>query len=209
MKKFLVVIPLILIAALLLPLSSCSSYGPAPELEDVYDRVVEVVEASHEVNVLLFGAGLPVYPRGDAEDTLVHRYYGVTDNGQEFVKPYAKFATTVAMKTAIEQVYSVEYREALYENLFTGYADAELGVTVPARYAEDDKALYQSVHIDPLVVGTRVYDYAGMTIDKGSNGKYIRVSIPSYSEQYPDEWTTVHLTFVYENGNWYLDSPSC
>jgi hypothetical protein len=35
------------------------------------------------------------------------------------------------------------------------------------------------------------------------------VAIPSYSEEYPDQWKTVYLTFVYENGDWYLDSPSC
>ncbi len=207
MKK---IIPL-LFAVLLLALSSvsCSRRGPAPKVEDVYDRIVEVLEASHEVNVLMFGVGLPIYPRGDAEDELIHRYYGVTDNGMEYVTPYAKFATTEEMQRAIAEVYSEDYRESMFQSLFTGYTDAEISVSMPARYNWDERALYQNVHVQPLVTGMRVYDYAKMEILDGSYDTCIRIAIPSYSENTPDEWTTIRLTFVYENGNWYLDSPSC
>ena len=189
--------------------SSCGSKGNPPELDDVYDRLVQVIEASHEINVLLFGAGLPVYPYGDAEDELVHRYYGVADNGLEYVTPYAKYVSVMDMKSAISAVYSVEYRQSLYESLFTGYADGELSVVMPARFSEDDRYLYQNKHVEPLVEGVRVYDYATMEIMKGSTASHIRVSVSSYSESYPDVWKTVYLSFVYENGDWYLDSPSC
>lgn len=190
-------------------LPSCASKGQPPALEDVYDRLVQVIEASHEVNVLLFGAGLPVYPYGNAEDDLVHRYYGVADNGREFVTPYAKYMGIIDMKSAISAVYSVKYRQSLYESLFTGYADSEMAVIMPARFSEDEKYLYQNKHVDPLVEGVRVYDYATMKITEGSNASFLRVSVSSYSEKYPDVWTTVYLSFVYENGDWYLDSPSC
>ena len=108
----------ILLAALMLAgsavgLASCSASEPAPDIDQVYDRLVQVIEASHEVNVLLFGAGLPVYPRGDAEDELVHRYYGVADTGQQFVTPYAKYTSIAEMQAAIAAVYSTEYRESL------------------------------------------------------------------------------------------------
>ena len=59
------------------------------------------------------------------------------------------------------------------------------------------------------VSGVRVYDYASMEIIDGSNATRIRVSIPSYSESKPDVWVNVTLSFVFENGDWYLDSPSC
>ncbi len=198
-----------LMSLLLLTLPSCSHHGPPPEVEDVYDRIVEVVEASHEVNVFLFGAGMPVYPRGDAEDELLHRYYGVADNGREYVKPYAKFATVEEMQNAVARVYSKGYRESLFESLFTGYADAGLSLSMPARYHQDERSMYQNVHVEPLVTGTRVYDFAGMEILEESYDTCIRVAIPSYSEEKPDEWVTVRLTFIYEEGNWYLDSPSC
>ena len=202
---------LILLILLTVIMSSCCDAGrePAPEMDEVYDRLVQVIEASHEVNVLLFGAGLPVYPRGDAEDLLVHRYYGVTDNGQQFVTPYAKYGSIAEMQTAIAAVYSTEYRESLYESLFTGYAADEMSVVMPARFSEDEKFLYMSQYVSPLVEGVRVYDYASMQIVDYSHASRLRVSIRSYTEDRPEEWKTVYLSFVYEKGDWYLDSPSC
>lgn len=202
---------LILLILVTVIMSSCcdASREPAPDINEVYDRLVQVIEASHEVNVLLFGAGLPVYPRGDAEDLLVHRYYGVTDNGQQFVTPYAKYASIAEMQTAIAAVYSTEYRESLYESLFTGYAADEMSVVMPARFSEDDKFLYMSRYVSPLVEGVRVYDYASMQIVEYSHASRLRVAIKSYTEDRPEEWKTVYLSFVYENGDWYLDSPSC
>lgn len=204
----------ILLAALMLAgsavgLASCSASEPAPDMDQVYDRLVQVIEASHEVNVLLFGAGLPVYPRGDAEDELVHRYYGVADNGQQFVTPYAKYASIAEMQAAIAAVYSTEYRESLYESLFTGFAADEMSVVMPARFSEDERFLYMSQYVDPLVDGVRVYDYASMEIVSYSHSSRLRVSINSYTEDDPEEWKRVYLSFVYENGDWYLDSPSC
>lgn len=204
----------ILLAALMLAgsavgLASCSASEPAPDMDQVYDRLVQVIEASHEVNVLLFGAGLPVYPRGDAEDELVHRYYGVADNGQQFVTPYAKYASIAEMQAAIAAVYSTEYRESLYESLFTGFAADEMSVVMPARFSEDERFLYMSKYVDPLVDGVRVYDYASMEIVSYSHSSRLRVSINSYTEDDPEEWKRVYLSFVYENGDWYLDSPSC
>lgn len=210
MKRILsLLIALILTAGLALSVASCRSKGPAPALEDVYDRLVTVIEASHEVNVLLFGAGLPVYPRDDAEDTLVHRYYSVADNGQLYVTPYAKYHSIEEMQEAIAAVYGTEYRESLFESLFTGYADSNLSVIMPARYIQDERYLYQNSYVNSLVEGVRVYDYASMEITEDSHATRIRVAISSYSESSPGEWVTVYLSFVYENGDWYLDSPSC
>ena len=210
MKRIItLLLALVLLAGAAWGLSSCSASESAPELDTVYDRLVQVIEASHEVNVLLFGAGLPVYPRGDAEDELVHRYYGVADNGQQFVTPYAKYASIAEMQAAIAAVYSTEYRESLYESLFTGYAADEMSVIMPARFSEDDRFLYMSKYVDPLVDGMRVYDYASMEIVSYSHSSRLRVSINSYTEDRPEEWKRVYLSFVYENGDWYLDSPSC
>ena len=139
----------------------------------------------------------------------MHRYYGVTDNGQQFVTPYAKYGSIAEMQTAIAAVYSTEYRESLYESLFTGYAADEMSVVMPARFSEDDKFLYMSRYVSPLVEGVRVYDYASMQIVDYSHASRLRVSIRSYTEDHPEEWKTVYLSFVYENGDWYLDSPSC
>jgi len=198
-----------LLAGTVFGLSSCSKRG-APELDEVYDRLVQVIEASHEVNVLLFGMGLPTFERGDAEDELVHRYFGFGDESRVYVTPYAKYKSVADMKAAISAVYSTSYRQSLYESLFTGYAADEMSVAMPARFSEDDRYLYMSTYVSPLVDGIRVYDYASMEIvDDNSSSKRLKVSIRSYSEDHPEEWRTVYLTFVYENEDWYLDSPSC
>ena len=210
MKRILtLLLAVLMLAGSAVGLASCSASEPAPDIDQVYDRLVQVIEASHEVNVLLFGAGLPVYPRGDAEDELVHRYYGVADNGQQFVTPYAKYASIAEMQAAIAAVYSTEYRESLYESLFTGFAADEMSVVMPARFSEDERFLYMSKYVDPLVDGVRVYDYASMEIISYSHSSRLRVSVNSYTEDRPEEWKRVYLSFVYENGDWYLDSPSC
>ena len=210
MKRILILLlATCMLAGTVFGLASCGK-SEAPELCEVYDRLVRVLEASHEVNVLLFGAGLPTYPRGDAEDELVHRYFGFGDESRVYVTPYAKYKSIEDMKTAIAAVYSTAYRESLYESLFTGYVAGEMSVAMPARFSEDDRYLYMSTRIDPLVEGVRVYDYASMEIiEYTESTSRLRVSIRSYAENSPDEWRTVYLSFVYENGDWYLDSPSC
>ena len=210
MKRILILLlALWMLAGVVMGMGSCSK-EPPPELDEVYDRLVQVIEASHEVNVLLFGMGLPTYERGDAEDDLVHRYFGFGDESRVYVTPYAKYKSVADMKTAISAVYSTSYRKSLYESLFTGYAADEMSVAMPARFTEDDRYLYMSTYVSPLVDGVRVYDYASMEIvDYTASSKRLKVSIRSYSESYPEEWKTVYLSFVYENGDWYLDSPSC
>ncbi len=199
----------ILLLSLLICGTACSRKGPPPAMETVYDRLVELIEASHKVNVLLFGVGLPTYPRGDAEDDLVHRYYNVVDDGREYATPYTPYVTTEDMRTAVSAVYSQAYCTSLFESLFTGFADSGISGSLPARYSEDEQALYQNTHVEPLVGGVRVYDYATMKPEKGSYDTYLRVSVQSYADDRPGEWATTYLSFVYENGDWYLDSPSC
>lgn len=209
MKKWIASLLAVVMLVTACTFTGCSKRGAAPALEDVYDRLVYCIEEAHEANVLLFGAGLPVYPRGDAEDELVHRYYGVNDDGMEYVTPYAKYATIEEMKMVIEAVYSEEYRASLMESLFTGYVDSEMSAYMPARYDEDERALYQNKYVDALIDTVRLYDYAGMVIEEGSYATCIYVTIPSYTDRKPGQWENLTLTFVYENGNWYLDSPSC
>jgi hypothetical protein len=208
MKKIITSLLAVCLLLSVTSLASCARSAPPP-LEEVYDELVDVIEASHEVNVLLFGAGLPTYPRGNAEDTLVHRYYGVTDDGNLYVTPYAKYRHVEEMKEAIAAVYGSDYRESLYESVFTGHAIAEnVDTVLPARYTQGENALFQSSRVDALVHGVRTYDYAGMKIVSPSTASRLRVSVPSCTDTDP-EWKTVYLSFVLEDGRWYLDSPSC
>ncbi len=207
-RIFSLLMAVLLVLTLLSSVTSCAS--KPPKLELVYDRLVELIEASHEINVVMFGAGLPVYPRGTDEDNLIHRYYGVVEDGREFVSGYSKFYRIEMIKEAASEVYSEAYCSSVFDSLFTGYASNVVGGSIlPARYSEDEQKMYQNSYVEPIVTGTRVYDYATMRIVSPSRGDYIIVEIDSYAENKPDEWVTIDLAFVYENDNWYLDGPSC
>lgn len=188
--------------------SSCSSR--APEIEDVYDRVVYLIENAAEVNTVLFGEGLPVFSSGSEESELLNLYYMSSKDGREYVKPYAMYENIDEIKEKAELVYGGEYLKSLYESTFTGYAISEVeDVVLPARYSEDANWIYQNSTVTGLITGHRSYNYATMRIVSPSSAKYMRIEIESYSDDATDSPITDTLSFVYENGNWYLDGPSC
>ena len=189
-------------------LSGCGSEPPA--LEDVYDRLVYVIEESMEINTVIFGEGLPVYEQGSDLCELNRTYYGFNKYGVEMVMPYSRYGSTGEIRAAMARVYSKAYRESLDEMLFTGYAYSELqDAVMPAKYTEDIYGFYQSEDAATLVGGMRFYDYASITLLDSSNAQYLKVSVRSYSDKTPNQWEDRELTFVYENNNWYLDVPSC
>ena len=49
---------------MLVMLNGCRK-SPPPALEDIYDEVVALIEASYDVNDVIFGKGLVVRMRGD------------------------------------------------------------------------------------------------------------------------------------------------
>ena len=203
-----IIIFLLICTMLSMSLVSCGSR--APERDEVYDRIVELVEGANEINTVLYGAGLATYERGTAEDTLLHRYYGVADDGREYVSPYAEYASIEDIKSAMTEVYSSSYCASLFESLFTGYAMEEGTHVLPARFTEDEAWMYQNKYANPSHdVGMRSYDYATMRIMPESNARYLVVEIDSRVDSDSAAWKTIDLSFVFENGNWYLDGPSC
>lgn len=209
MKKFryIKLIAVFLIAASVMGAAVGCSRPQPPDLSEVYDRYVYLIENAADVNTVFFGEGLPVYHRGDDEAEIQNMYYGVADDGREYVKPYAMFQSIDKIKAAAERVYGSEYLKSLYESLFTGYTAEELGVVLPPRYLEDEKGFYQNANVTPLTSGTKVYDYATMRILPESTKTNVRVEVECYEVNAPDDRMTVKVSFVYESGNWYLDSP--
>ena len=197
---------LVITAAMLAAASGCSS-PKAPELSSVYDRYVSLIENATEINTVFFGEGLPVYDRNGEEARLSNMYYAAADDGNEYVKPYAMYRGIDDIKSEAQKVYGDEYLESLYESLFTGYTAEELGSILPARYSEDEKNFYQNSGVTPLISGAKVYDYSTMSILPESTATLVRVEIQAYEESNPTEPYTAKLSFVYENGDWYLNSP--
>ena len=184
-----------------------------PKTDEVYDRVVELIEASYELNTVFYGAGLPVHKTDSAYADFSHLYFDFQYLGDyEIVTEYAKFLSEDAIKSAAEKVYSKAYLETvLYNSAFVGYAveDGKGGAAyAAARYLEDSEWIYQSTEKnDYLGSGMRIYDYSTMKVVAPSTAKACYVSIESYLSDQPDLVTkdTIRLV-MQDDGLWYLDS---
>lgn len=192
---------LLCLAAILL--SACAG---APALDEIKPRVIELIEASYEVNDIFFGEGLPVIERGSAFAEENHIYYMDEGGNYDYVTEDCPYQTVDMIKAEAEKVYSSEYLASIYETTFVGVADENTGMLY-ARYLDTDEGLKKSNLHKPLLEQKRMYDYDTMEIVKPSNGRYINVEIESYLEG-EDERLPIRLTLVKEGEVWLLDSPT-
>lgn len=200
---------LTILLTLCIPTAGCA--GKAPSTEQIYDRVVELIEASYEVNTVFYGAGLPIYPTESKHAELLKLYYGFEYAGDyEMVTEYAKFLSEGEIRAAAERVYSKAYLEdVLYPAAFTGYAvNGISGVQVAsARYLESGEWFYQSVKEKALYdSGIIVYDYSTMRVTAPSNDEACFVTLNAWMEDTPENVHEVRIRLVKEEGQWYLDS---
>ena len=204
-SKILYVLSLtIIISTFSISFSSCA--GKAPDIENVYDRFVYLIEQSKEINQLFFGAGEPVYDRGSDISEKKRIYQSQSLTQYEYFMENAKYITVDMMKAAAENVYSEEYISSVYETAFDG-VPLDGGSTY-VRYYEDANWIYQSIYYNSLIEEERLYDYSSMEIVKPSNASYVNVKIDSYTLNDPENTKNLTLSFKYENGYWYLDSPT-
>lgn len=207
LRAFISALCLVLCLALCLCAVSCAA-NSAPALEDVYDRVVYLIESSYDVNMFLFGEGLPVIKFGSEYAEVLGTYSNAWSDVvyNEYLSTHSQFLTVEDMKKAAGLVYSEKYLESVFESVFTGImSDDDI---LYARYSEDSNWIYQSSLVEPLTVVRRVYDFSSMQIVKPSSDKYLYINIDSYAPDAPDKITNFDLIFVWENNNWFLDSPT-
>lgn len=211
MKNTARILSLLLCLLLALPLSSCG----APELPEVKDRFVELIEASYAINDIFFGAGLETYAR-DGEFATEHRIYDELSDGYdayEIVTENAGHLDVESIKEAAEKVYSADYLKGIYTMAFDGYADTNTGAVTTARYLMDNYrllryAMGEEDSFDFLDGRQRRYDFDSMEITRPSRASHVNVSIDSYLIGDEDSMLNVTLRFVLVNGEWYLDSPT-
>ena len=180
-----------------------------PKLEEVYDRVVELVEESKEVNTVFYGPGLPVHSINSDYANFTHMYFGFSYYGSyEIVTDQSKFISVMAIQEKAERIYSQKYLESvLYPFAFTGYAVDNVGGNVSvARYLEDEEWIYLATSGKNYLEGTRVYDYSTMKISYPGNAKAFYVTMDSWLESSPDKIEKIRLRIVQQDGQWYLDS---
>lgn len=203
MKRIISLLLAVFVLISVFVLSSCS--GSAPKLENVKERFIYLIENSKELNTVYFGKGLPVY---DRDGTLAKEkgvYYNDELTAYNKVMERSKFLSIDEIKARSMEIYSSEYLSALYETAFDGVMTGSSSAYL--RFYESDDWLYENIYATDFEFSERIYDYSSMQIVKPSNNEYINIIIDSYTLK-DREIKSVSLTFVYENDNWYLDSPT-
>lgn len=211
MKKGLCILLCTSLICGVLSLFGCSSR--APKLEEIYDRFVELVEASYELNAVLYGAGLPYCDRELPVYQSLYQDYSTVSYTKDYniVSSSAKFQSTEEIKWAAEQVYSPQLlQEAVYPNVFEGLYLSGVGSggkLAKARYLDGNEDFYiaretdgESTSVTPLI-----YDYASAKIIQPSNAERVYLTVNAWEEDAPDSPMSVRLSLVSVDGAWYLD----
>lgn len=186
-------------------------HNNAPKVEDIYDRMVYLIESSQEVNALIYGCGVPVWEDNSEYVEFMHVYYGLDPaRNYEIVMPNAKYLSVQQMKEAIEEIYTKEYLdEVIYRSIFDGYAieDGAGGAVVGvARYYEEGNYLWQSKDFKTYYTGMRVYDYSTMQVRSLGKTDRCIITVNSWLENTPDQVETVEILIALQDGEWYLDN---
>lgn len=198
----------IVLAVTCVLLFQCNS---VPKIENIYDRMVYLLESSQEVNSLIYGCGLPVWEDDSEYVEFMHVYYGLeTARNYEIVMPNAKYLSVQEMKEEIEKIYSKDYLEdVIYRSIFDGYAIEDgIGGSVigVARYYEEGAYLWQSKDFKTFYTGMRVYDYSTMQIRSLGKTDRCVVTIDSWLEDEPENVENIEILITLQNGQWYLDN---
>lgn len=205
MKRISAVIMTVLII-LTIALSTVSCSQNAPELEDVKDRMVYLIEGSKKINTLFFGKGLPVYDRESILSSELGVYYNDQYAAYNRVLEGSGYLSAEQMKDEAEKFYSEEYLAAIYETAFDGFITGNSAAYI--RFYETSDWLFQNREAVDFNFKERIYDYSTIEIVKPSSDKYINITIESYSIDNPTKREKISLGFTFERGNWYLDTPT-
>ncbi len=204
MKKRIISLVLVIIVLIMsVSLMSCS--GSGPKLEDVKERFIYLIENSKELNTIYFGKGLPIYEREGILAEQKGVYYNDTLTSYDRVMENSRYLSIDEIKERSEKIYSTEYLTALYETAFDGVMTGSSSAYL--RFFESADWIFQNTYATDFDLSERIYDYSTMQIVTPSNNEYVNVTINSYTLK-DRTVKTVSLTFVFERGNWYLDSPT-
>lgn len=186
-------------------LSVVSCGKKAPEIDEVYDRFVYLIERSVEINDVLFGAGIPVYKRDALITDKRQIYFGVYQSDYDLSMEQSRYYDVEGIKADVEEIFSSNYLYELYETAFDGVLFAD-GAYL--RFYQEGSKFYQTVGMDSFKYQRKIYDYSTMKIIKPSDDDYVTVEIETYDIGMSHKRRVIEITFVKENGEWYLNSPT-
>lgn len=173
--------------------------------EEATLKVAELVEASYELNEIVFGEGLEYIETEESKNT---RYALVKEND--------KYNSKYDIEVAINKVFSVKYSTTMKNTAFEGQSGAVGGTGVPARYIENKQGFLvlkeKTVH-DESIDGEKLdegyfsidvlkYDTSTIEIKKISR-RFIEAYVTSLGGE-----QTILVTLILEENGWRIDSPT-
>ena len=209
-KLYSIFVAVLILCGVLLGTTGCANR--APKLEEIYDRVVELIEDSYELNEIFFGEGLPYYDRELPVYESLYSDFTTIGYTKDYniVSAKAKYHSVDEIKRAAEEVYSSALlEETVYPSIFDGLMQQNAGsgsTYLQARYIEDNNDLYilresdDAHHPTPLI-----FDYATMKIIRPSNASRVILTLNAWEHDSPDNVFEMRLTLANEDGVWLLD----
>lgn len=170
--------------------------------EEAKLEIKKLVDASYDLNVIIYGEGLPYYER---TDTINQLYAPVADT--------AKYKSISDLKVDIRKTFSESYSKILEATAFEGQEGVEFGYHNQPRYIEVLGELmvlkdFYNVDFDSDKYG----EYEGIKVQKYNTNviKIVKISKRFVEGEITsvDGKTTIRVTLVLENGEWRLDSPT-
>lgn len=155
-KRILAVVMLALTLIITFSASSCK--GVIRSNTEAEEYVKTLVEKSYEINVIVFGEGLPHLDEKDPDNPL---YSPVIEN--------EKYKTISDIRLAIREVYSEEYAKSLETIAFSGSPSGVDGTTLYPRYITN--------RVGELLILT---DYTILDFDSPTHGKYEGLNVQKY-----------------------------
>lgn len=198
------VLLLMLITISVISLSGCTKKISE---EEAKAKVGELVLASYDINVVVYGEGLPTIEIEEEKNSL---YATVVEN--------EKFNSTEDIRNEIQRLYSKSFSSVMEATALEGVHGEISGTIVYARYIDgryglsmlkDDIALKGEVDVDGE---KEEIEHEHMTVLKyNPNTIEIKKISKRFVEAYitsEDGGTTILVTLILEDGEWKLDSPT-
>ena len=197
--------------------------------DDAWKYAVKTAEAANTEALYTDSEGNFYYPIEFDESQYEYVYDSESPTNYDYVRADCKYQNLESIMALAESVYTQSYLKGenytdedmgyggVYAAMFDGIA---LGTEISyARYRIDDSIdgfyLLKSNEFEPFFEEHKTYDYDTMKIVKPSRANTVNVEITA-SGRYIDYDNfavvtgehTVILTFVLENGEWRLDTPT-
>lgn len=145
--------------------------------------------------------------------------------GYRFVRLDERYTSINDISTAAAKVYSEDYLRDVFSMVMGDEGSLTVTGSLSAKYCEttvgygnEAKKLLlraETKTVEPIVTSKRIYNYDTMKMLKNSRKNFVTVEIDSYGTYVDLEtnsvkvgWNKVKLSFVYENGEWRLDTPT-